>query len=185
MAVTPLSWPGDGATAPPFHPDQPWAETASLQAGGGWFGASAPQLGQLLPEAYAGHDGVPERCNTNTFGSQGINLRFITSTGTYGIGDSIDISVAPVNSAHRFGGKSAAHWIRDTILVMETGAVDRNATYYSQTPGDSHASSLTSIIYRYTVQVNDTSDRLDYIDSSNSLWWGDPTSPHGANIARN
>ena len=66
---------------------------------------------------------------------------------------------------------------------METGAVDRNATYYSQTPGDSHASSLTSIIYRYTVQVNDTSDRLDYIDSSNSLWWGDPTTPHGANIA--
>ena len=65
---------------------------------------------------------------------------------------------------------------------METGAVDRNATYYSQTPGDSHASSLTSIIYRYTVQVNDTSDRLDYIDSSNSLWWGDPTSPYASNI---
>ena len=65
---------------------------------------------------------------------------------------------------------------------METGVVDRNATYHSQAPGSTHASTLDSIIYRYTVQVNDTSDRLDYIDSRNSLWWGDPTTQYASNI---
>ncbi len=176
MAAVPLSWPGDGvATAPPFHPDQPWAETASLQAGG-WFGAPAPQLGQLLPEAYAGHPG-PQKCN-NYFPDKTLTIRFDTSAGTYGIGDPIDIHIGPTSthSNDRIGGTSSHHWIRTTILVMETGAVDRNATYYSHTPPSNNLqSALTGLIYRYTVQQNDTSDRLDYIDSQNSLWWGNPS----------
>ncbi len=135
----------------------------------GWPGAPHPGL---LPAAHASHSG-PEKCNNYLV--RGITLQFITPDGTYGINETIDISVAPANTAHKITGTSEHHWIPTTILVMETGAVDRNAVYAGFTPPGSLQSSLDSIIYRYTVQENDFSDDLDYINSRDSLWWGDPT----------
>ena len=180
--MAPLSWPGDGVATAPLAstPDQPWAQSAALSTGG-WFGAPAPQHDLLLlPAAYATHPG-PVVCDTVAFGlgKIAITVRFVNPDDTYGIGEAIDIRVTPASGQIAGGTAGTAHWIVDTIIRMETGEIDRNATFVN--PGII-AQAHDHIDYRYTVQENDSSTDLDYM-SSNSFYAGNPvTSGQGISI---
>ena len=59
--------------------------------------------------------------------------------------------------------------LRNTVLVMETGEVDRNAV---MSRGGNLQSTLYYLTYRYTVQENDTSTDLGYASRTALHWSG-------------
>ena len=71
------------------------------------------------------------------------------ASGTYGIGDSIAVSVT-FTEAVRVNTASGA-----PRLLLETGAADRSAAYHG-------GSGTPSLLFLYTVQAGDESDSLDY-----------------------
>ena len=141
----------------------------------GWPGGPAAFPG-LLPEAHAFHP-APVRCDTTVLDSffspqQPISLRFLQPNGTYGIGDTIDIRVAPVASGQKISTLSPdnpSHWLPTTILEMETGEIDRNAVF----AGPALGGPINYVDYRYTVQEGDNSTDLDYKQRT-SLYWRSP-----------
>jgi len=73
-----------------------------------------------------------------------------SANGTYGIGDTIDITVT----------FSEVVTVTDTPqLTLETGATDRVVDYTS-------GSGSNTLTFRYTVQAGDTSDDLDYLSTA-------------------
>ena len=126
----------------------------------------------LLPEAHASHPG-PIRCDIvvrQWFDEVPLSIRFITANGTYGINNTIDIRVAPSDSSHTISIAGSAHWLPDTVLELETGRIDRNATFVGELPA---INTINEAVYRYTVQEGDYSDDLDY-KSTVSLYWREP-----------
>ena len=176
LAASPLSWPGDGVAQPP-HPDQPWAQTVALQAGG-WPGVPATHIG-LLPAAHATHTG-PAACRTDFAGTWGSGAGTVTLSyhntpdGHYGINDTIDIRADPNNDKQiamdaGTGDDRPRHWISTTVVKMSIPG--RDAVFIG--PGIS--SSMPHLDYRYTVQAGDQSADLGYA-STTSLWWQNPHS---------
>ena len=98
-----------------------------------------------------------------------IVVYFTTRDGTYGIDENINIRV---NATYGLAGTSVHQVLRQTVLVMETGEVDRNAV---MSRGGVLQSTLYYLTYRYTVQENDTSTDLNYA-SRDALHWTSPTS---------
>ena len=149
----------------------------------GWPGG-APYL---LPEAHADHTG-PVRCDSfvrTHFTSHPTTIRFVSPDGTYGIGDPIDIRIAPADSARRInlisfsGLEQPRHWIGDTILEMEAGRPDRNAIFAGPSLSPDQ---ITHVVYRFTVQEGDYSADLDYKQTT-SLYWRTPVVTGGGGIS--
>ena len=95
-----------------------------------------------------------------------IVVYFLTPNGTYGLGEHIDIRV---NASYGIPGVSVQNQLRQSVLVMETGEVDRNAVMSRS----DLQSTLYYVTYRYTVQENDTSTDLGYA-SRDALHWTSP-----------
>ncbi|RZA25525.1 MAG: hypothetical protein EOP10_06600, partial [Proteobacteria bacterium] len=75
-----------------------------------------------------------------------------TTDGYYKTGDSINVSV-------QFSGNVTVANGGDILLLLETGATDRSATYVSGSGG-------STLVFTYTVQSGDVSADLDYASSS-------------------
>ena len=172
LAAVPISETAHVVTSP--SADRPWAQTAALPAD--WPGEAATSYRGLLPEAHAqvGQNWAPGPCKPgilhhyqdNAGNNRPITVYFTTRDGTYGIGESIDIRV---NATAGIGGGSVHQVLSNTVLVMETGEVDRNAVF---SLGGNLQTTLYYVTYRYTVQENDTSTDLGYASRTALHWSG-------------
>lgn len=86
------------------------------------------------------------------------SVAFVTASGTKTRGDVVDITVSFTEAVSVTGAP---------YLVLETGLVDRSAVYVS-------GSTSSALLFRYTVQLGDTSADLEYLSTS-SLQLGDGT----------
>src|SRR5690606_8721876 len=77
-----------------------------------------------------------------------INVTATTSNGHYRAGDSIVLLVT-LDGAVTVSGTPT--------LLLETGTVDRTATYIGET-----GTPVTALTFNYTIQAGDTSSDLDY-----------------------
>ena len=156
--------PGESGHYPLLLP----AHQGALPAG--WPGGPAAFPG-LLPEAHASHSG-PVRCDSTVraFNEVPTTIRFVSADGSYGIGESIDIRVAPASGSIGLLGLNSRHWLPTTILEMEAGRPDRNATF---TGPSVSPNAIPHVNYRFTVQEGDYSADLDYKQTT-SLYWKAP-----------
>ncbi|QOT80597.1 hypothetical protein F7R26_024500 [Cupriavidus basilensis] len=81
------------------------------------------------------------------------NVDALTANGTYKVGDTVSVVVTfdQAVTVDTTGGTPT--------LLLETGAVDRNATYFS-------GSGTNTLTFRYTVQTGDSSADLDVASSA-------------------
>ena len=154
LAAAPLSW-HDGH-APPHQP-------AALPApfGAGQSHAPLHHIPWLLPAAHAEH--MTPCDTTHNTGSSIESIIFVSPNGVYFENEPIVIRVNPSGT----GYFSEPEDLRHTLIALETGDLDRLATYNG---GDPTSSGPPHFLYNYTVQQDDFSKDLDY-NATDALHW--------------
>ena len=102
-------------------------------------------------------------CDTTQSGSGIQSIRFVSPNGVYFESESIVIRVTAVGA----GWFSEPPALRNTLIALETGDLDRLATYNG---GDTTRLSNPYMLYNYTVQGDDFSKDLDY-NATDALYW--------------
>ncbi len=120
----------------------------------GYFGAASLQIA-TNDQGNTGTGGAQTDTDTvnitvNSVAPTVTSVSASTANGSYKIGDTISVTVA-FSQAVTVSGTPT--------LLLETGAVDRNATYVS-------GSGSSTLTFNYTVQSGDVSADLDYTSTS-------------------
>ena len=130
-----------------------------------WHDGHAPphQITWLLPAAHADH--MTPCDTTHNTGSRIHTIGFDSPNGVYFESETIVIRVVAVGAGYWPTG--IPNDLSHTLIALETGDLDRLATYNG---GEPARSSLPYFLYNYTVQRGDLSKDLDY-NASDALYW--------------
>ncbi|MEX2212119.1 MAG: chitobiase/beta-hexosaminidase C-terminal domain-containing protein [Gaiellaceae bacterium] len=132
-------------------PDLDYKGTGALQLAGSTIADAALNAAALTLPApgAAGSLAANKALVVDTGPPSVVNVTAATANGSYGVGQNVDVEIefneaVTVNTA---GGTPT--------LELETGAVDRSATYLS-------GSGTATLVFRYVVQAGDAASDLDY-----------------------
>jgi hypothetical protein len=132
--------------------DLDYNSTTGLEANGGTLQDAVGNSATLTLPA-VGTLAAAEAVIIDTTAPTVSSVAFSTGNGTYGVSNTIDVTVTFTENVTVNTGGGTPRWL------LETGVTDRYATYLSGT-------GTSTLTFRYTVQSADTSSDLDYNSTS-------------------
>lgn len=152
-----------------FSSDLDYSSTASLTLNGGTILDLAGNVANLTLPAPGATNSLGANKNIVIFGVAPtvVSVNSITADGTYKLGDAIYVQVNFSENVNITGSPQ---------INLETGAVDRVASYWSGT-------GTSTLVFRYTVQEGDSSADLDYVATTSFTLNGGTIKDAAANNA--
>lgn len=152
-----------------FSSDLDYSSTASLTLNGGTILDLAGNVANLTLPAPGATNSLGANKDIVVFGLAPtvVSVNSITADGTYKLGDAIYVQVNFSENVNITGAPQ---------INLETGAVDRVASYWSGT-------GTSTLVFRYTVQEGDSSADLDYVATTSFTLNGGTIKDAAANNA--